>query len=416
MPHSKDTEPHQIDEPRELLIDLLYGELGDDVAAQAEERVRGDAELSEELGALSRVRAMMRELPEEEPPAALTAKLLHAAALHAPAAAGARPTPRSEDEGKGLWAWLKSLFRPIVMFPGLAAATSLVLVAGIAGVFYASGRMSEPATYSDSTSAAPVTSSAPAGNVEQLEKAGEAKPEPQPSEASEQSSEANGRTARGDTDGFGEKGFERPNAKPLTPKQSRKKPKRKANKSFGKLGGGYKDVSDAKNENTASSAGADRPRNRDKAPPRSRPTTGKKDARKSRTRGAPADSLSIGTEPPPELDPVSEAASEDSNDDGDDDLDEGEAFDDEEALEEEDEQKDSEPEKTRGDKSKKASASTRAQLRSLHDEARAASRNGDCSSVRQIANRVRSIDSRYHREELMRDKSLSKCFGKKTRR
>jgi hypothetical protein len=60
----------------------------------------------------------MRELPDREPTAALSTKLLHAAAQ---GAAGA--TPRSST----------SLFAPVARHPAIAAVATLVLVAGVGG-------------------------------------------------------------------------------------------------------------------------------------------------------------------------------------------------------------------------------------------------------------------------------------------
>lgn len=131
------------DGARDLLLGLLYGELDDDDAARAERRVCDDSELAHELEGWEQIRSLMRELPQEEPPDAISVKLMHAAAE----ASKGRGADR-EAHG-GVWGWFKNLFAPVMMYPGLAAATSLVLVAGITGAVYLSGQsvksmMSEP--------------------------------------------------------------------------------------------------------------------------------------------------------------------------------------------------------------------------------------------------------------------------------
>jgi hypothetical protein len=136
MSQPKDINEREPESGKEfMLVDLLYGELDQTGEGQVTPEAAGD----DELEALRELRGLFRELPEEEPPAAITAKLLHAASLHASSASG-------DEEKRGLWAWLMSLVQPIAMYPGLAAATTLVLVAGVAGSFYLSGRtqLAEP--------------------------------------------------------------------------------------------------------------------------------------------------------------------------------------------------------------------------------------------------------------------------------
>ncbi|GAB4563426.1 MAG: hypothetical protein Tsb0020_12580 [Haliangiales bacterium] len=119
-----------------LLIDLLYGELEGDDLARAERRVREDDALSGELEALSELRALMSELPEEEPATAITNQLLHAANSEAAALKSAQ----SGGLLAGIWAWLQQLSESLARHPGLAAAASLVLVGGVAGALYLGGR------------------------------------------------------------------------------------------------------------------------------------------------------------------------------------------------------------------------------------------------------------------------------------
>jgi hypothetical protein len=169
MSHIKDKDerksgPERRDAPAPddlMLVDLLYGELDEDARARAERRVREDQALGQDLDAFSNLRALMRELPEAEPPDALTAKLMHAAAAEV---SGSRAGAENDEEPQSLWSRLKSLFLPIAMHPGLAAAASLVLVTGIAGVLYVSGDL-KPAVpmYEQAEEAQPAaTAGAPA--------------------------------------------------------------------------------------------------------------------------------------------------------------------------------------------------------------------------------------------------------------
>lgn len=142
MPHFNDIDEREggaetASDAELLLVELLYGELDGEERARAEARVREDDALAGELEALSHIRALMRELPEEEPPDAVSAKILHAAAAHAP---GQRAAD-ADREGSSLWDWLRRMFLPIAMHPGLAAAASVLLVGGVAGMLYLSGRM-----------------------------------------------------------------------------------------------------------------------------------------------------------------------------------------------------------------------------------------------------------------------------------
>lgn len=145
MSHTKDIDERnqssaglEAADPRDLaLVDLLYGELDGSARERAEQRVREDDGLAGELEALTRIRAMMRELPDEDPPEALSTKLLHAAAAEV-ASSRARP---DDEEQPSLWARLRRLFMPLMMHPGLAAAASLILVGGVAGALYVSGEL-----------------------------------------------------------------------------------------------------------------------------------------------------------------------------------------------------------------------------------------------------------------------------------
>lgn len=109
------------------LVEALYGESPD-------ADVDGDL-----LASYQELRSMFSELPDEEPPAAITAKLVSAAAEAVKASEPARP---------GLWARLLAFFEPIAAHPALAAAASLMLVVTIGGVLVLTGRsdVAEPET------------------------------------------------------------------------------------------------------------------------------------------------------------------------------------------------------------------------------------------------------------------------------
>lgn len=156
MPHIKDIDErdagsagHETPAPDDLmLVDLLYGELDETARERAEQRVREDQALGQDLDAFSNLRALMRELPEAEPPEALSAKLLHAAAAEV---SRSRAAVEDGDEPKSLWGRLKSLFLPVAMHPAFAAAASVTLVAGIAGVLYVSGDLKSEAPRLETT-------------------------------------------------------------------------------------------------------------------------------------------------------------------------------------------------------------------------------------------------------------------------
>jgi hypothetical protein len=124
-----------------LLIDLLYGELEGEAEAQARARVEGDEAMARELETYGELRAMLRELPDEEPPQAVSARLLHVAAETAPRKrATALALPLDDDE-PGLWSRILRFFQPLVANPAVAAAAMLVLVAGVAGALYLGGNV-----------------------------------------------------------------------------------------------------------------------------------------------------------------------------------------------------------------------------------------------------------------------------------
>lgn len=157
-----------------LLVEALYGEVPDSEVSR-----------TEELEGLRGLRSMFADLPEEEPPSAISAKLMSAAAEAVKARAPDKP---------GLWARLLALFQPIAAHPALAAAASLVLVVTIGGVMVMTGRsrVAEPDTKS-ATPASYDTGAAPADEFkdkavdlpasEPETMAAEPEPEPKPNVA-----------------------------------------------------------------------------------------------------------------------------------------------------------------------------------------------------------------------------------------
>lgn len=159
------SDPNDIDAreatPEELLlVDLLYGELEGEAEAQARARLEGDESMARELETYGELRAMLRELPEDEPPQAVSARLLHAAAEAAPKK---RATAIELGGEPGLWARVLQFFRPLVANPAFAAAAMLVLVAGVAGALYLGGNVevSRPTATSDRADEAPPAAAAP---------------------------------------------------------------------------------------------------------------------------------------------------------------------------------------------------------------------------------------------------------------
>lgn len=114
----------------EDLVALLYGELQPEETERAGAKVASDRELTERLGDMRRVRELFSQMADEEPPSRLTAQLMAEAARSAPPArAAARPQA-------GFWARFVSWLQPLVQRPALAAACSLLLVAGVASLLY----------------------------------------------------------------------------------------------------------------------------------------------------------------------------------------------------------------------------------------------------------------------------------------
>lgn len=126
-----------------LLMDWLYEPGEEQEPAEPE-----DEEVSAhqgELDSFRRVREAFRELPDEEPPPALTAILMHEAAKRAPARPARAATVERDDEERGFFAWLGRIFGTMMAHPAATAAATLLVVAGLAGSLYVRGHTgSEP--------------------------------------------------------------------------------------------------------------------------------------------------------------------------------------------------------------------------------------------------------------------------------
>lgn len=141
MSESRDHRGDAADEAADAaLIDRLYGARGAGEAdAEAESKI-DDAELAGLASVRALVARVRDEAPVVEPPQALSARLLLAAAEHAPKRASAVRAADGGDSERGLWARMRRWFAPLVAHPGLAAAASLMLVAGVGGALYLRGK------------------------------------------------------------------------------------------------------------------------------------------------------------------------------------------------------------------------------------------------------------------------------------
>jgi hypothetical protein len=123
-----------------LMLDRLYGELPESSSSRRsfDQHVEDCVRCRAELASLERTREAIRELPEEEPPPALSAILLHEAARRAPGSP--RAAVADDEGGRGPWAWLLKVLRPLAAHPAATAVATLVLVAGVAGSLYVRGK------------------------------------------------------------------------------------------------------------------------------------------------------------------------------------------------------------------------------------------------------------------------------------
>jgi hypothetical protein len=137
------------------LVSWLYGELDESEAARFEDEMSRDPELSAEAESLRTTREMVSQLEDEEPPAALSSFLLHAAAKEVAKA----PAGSASDDKPGLWATFLAGFRSLGARPALAAAAALVVVVGVAGVLVSRDglNMAQESAQSDSVAAQSVS-------------------------------------------------------------------------------------------------------------------------------------------------------------------------------------------------------------------------------------------------------------------
>ena len=150
-----------------LLVDWLYDELEPAEAARFTRHIDGCDACWHTAEAMTRMRALMRELPEELPPEAVSARILHQAAEQV---AGTRR--------RGLWAWLAGTLEVAWAHPAAAALATMVLVAGVAGALFTRGKleMAAPAISVPAEGAQLGASHAPAAGEETAVAAGPAAP------------------------------------------------------------------------------------------------------------------------------------------------------------------------------------------------------------------------------------------------
>lgn len=126
-----------------LVVDWLYDELDPAEAARITRHVDGCAACWQTAESLVQVRALFRAMPEEEPPGAISARVLREAAAHA-----------ASRQGRGLGqlvsGWITGAFGRAWAHPAAAAVASLVLVAGVAGALFARGQLEMAAPRSES--------------------------------------------------------------------------------------------------------------------------------------------------------------------------------------------------------------------------------------------------------------------------
>jgi len=351
------------EEIEELVPDLLYGELDAERAAEVRSRLP-ECELSEKVAGYESLRAALRSIPDEEPPASISAQLMHAAAqqVDGKATAGA---------GGGFWERVRAWLGPIGMHPGLAAAASLLLVAGVAGMLYMRGA-DRPVGPDVATQAEPPRSElarAPAATASLRGAALEESP-------------TEGDIANDEDDianGFGvEAGVE------------------------GGVAGGV--VGGVLGGAPAGGLSKDAP----EKPARSRDIVSKRSAKKrSRPRegsakGSKLDVASGGGGLIGGLDDGAYGSGENERS-----YDRAKA---EPAPAMEPEAKPTSPPPPKAGKSKKKPASS-ATLKQLHAKASAAASAGDCASVRALGAKIEKLDGVYYRDVFRRDSAIRACDG-----
>lgn len=117
----------QIDD---LMMEYLYRELDDAQMKAYRAHLPGCPACAALLAGYERTRAVMQSVPAEEPPVAVSAKLLRAAA----------------ERPRGLWSRFAAWLSPLTAHPGVAAVATFVVVAGVAGFLVARHGIPERAT------------------------------------------------------------------------------------------------------------------------------------------------------------------------------------------------------------------------------------------------------------------------------
>ena len=455
MSHPKDIDQQMPGERDLLLLDLLYGELDDDERDRALaddgpntsiERSEGQSpgasddasgngrthgDLQSDLEAFSNLRALFRELPDEEPAPAITTKLLHAAALHAPKSSRAQAATKAATkamaadgtEKRGFFAWLAGLIQPVLMHPGLAAAASLLLIVAVTGTIYMSGKeqFAEPQLPASSPTPSADMSAAKAAD-KTLPVASEGAPGME-ALAEEDDAELSRAVAPRPEANLDE--LEQLNAKDRRRSAAKTKGKRpRAGKKSSRknesarIGRPYEGEPISKSD----SRGADRDRasTRGVAGGGSTPTKTSRppasiavgESTFDQTNRADFGTASIATQaqapspaPPPAVSPADDA-----------DADSAEAPAPRREKSPPKRKKKRASKKSSKTPSKKPAESPKDQLnriRSLHDEARDAAASKNCSTVREAGNRIKRIDPGYYRNTFRRDKALAACFPDK---
>ncbi len=390
MPGSKDIEREPTAEEL-LVLDLLYGEVNGDEAARASRRIEAEPDRADELAGFRNVRALLRELPDEEPPQAVSARLLHAAAEAAPAK-GTTAAATAAAAGGGFLAKIFGVFRPLVASPGLAAATMLVLVAGIAGALYVSGgfRASEPKLadheqLSPTTPAGTATASPQGATVEETV-GGEALNDPNAAAPAE-----TGRSARLDEGELdltpeAEPAKPAPRTKADKPKDSAPARTRATSSSTTRRAahGATKSGSYGAGDRYAPAGGAGKAE-------ATMPSTGKTARGPSGVKGNAADTPMIDAE---DVDQASPAPAQQP------------AAPPPPAA---DEKKPVSKKKQSTSAAKAEKTSSRVVLDDLHAKAVQAAKDGECDAVRSLGQRIRAVNATYYTKVFVADKRLTAC-------
>jgi len=108
----------------ELMVDYIYQELEPTKVELFEAHLKGCARCTQEVSAYDSTRSMLQSLPQEDPPAQISALLLQEAER-----AVQPPAP-------GFWERLRMSMRGMVMHPAMTAAVTLVMVLGISFYVY----------------------------------------------------------------------------------------------------------------------------------------------------------------------------------------------------------------------------------------------------------------------------------------